>query len=68
MSERYKPKDLLRARGTSPVKTQPKPTAIDYHQQLLRKRTAERIGGSPVECSHGVPWVDCTICSKPIKR
>jgi hypothetical protein len=68
MSERSKPRALVRERiadgnpPTGPLQ------AIDRHQKYLRERQEKKLGGSPILCNHNVPWVDCTVCSRPVKK
>jgi hypothetical protein len=65
MSERYRPRRLIRARVASGEPPTSPEQAIDWHQKYLREQRDKKLGGAPVPCRHGVAWVDCTACSKP---
>ncbi len=58
-----RPKQLIKIRGTGPVKLPISHAASATEQQRVR---VKEMRGSPkiVRCSHGVVWLDCTKCSR----
>lgn len=71
MSERYNPRRLKRewaarlAAGERP--RDPRQREIERQAEFERRQSLRRLTGAHVvvPCNHGVPWLDCLVCSTP---
>lgn len=67
MSERWKPKQVHRmmtpeTRAAAREASNRRAMLVNEHQ---RQRRIVNGVARVVHCSHGVNWLDCTLCSKP---
>lgn len=75
MSERYNPRKLKRdwvarlAAGEKPIDA--RKHAIESQEDFERRRALRSLRGEirdVVNCRHDMPWLNCTLCSKPRSR
>lgn len=72
MSERWKPRQVHRmvtpeARAAAQERERERrERLIDEHQR--RQRVLAGNAARPIECTHGVAWTACTLCSRPVQR
>lgn len=68
MSERYKPKNLVREAKTPEFRMRANysRSLVDEAQRLRRAKLEAKLQNPRiVTCHHNVFWLDCQICSKP---